>query len=350
MATLDTSTKLTLLELAKRTKLESLITIVEVLNETNEWLNDAVWIEANQTMSHITTRRCSVPTGKWRKINEGVTPSASSTKQLTEGIGILEDYSRVDKLLAELSGNVDAFRTGEDKAFLEGMAQTLSNTMFEGTINSGATSTGPYGDTQGAPERFNGLPARYDSIDLKDDQGYPLVLDAGATGTTDCTSIWVVQWAENMMHMTYPKGSPTLGVVHENLGEQTIDLTTTAGTPKLMQALVSHFKLHSGLVLRDDRCVRRIASIRSVNGTTNSFNSTGNVHHKLIEVLNSLPYGGKNARIYCNRNVKTQMDCFAVDKTNVNYTSENWSGVPTTMFRGVPVRRVDAIGNKETPL
>jgi hypothetical protein len=229
-------------------------------------------------------------------------------------------------------------------AFIEGMGQTLSDTLFLGTSTTGATASGVYGDTEGNPERFNGFPARYDHADLA------MVLDAGATGTTDCTSIWIAQWGPKMLHMCYPKGSPTLGVIHENLGEQTVDLTTTAGTPKLMQALVSHFKLHAGLVLRDDRCVRRIASIRSVNGTTNSFNSTGNVHHKLIEALNALPYKGKNARIYCNKEIKTQMDCFAVDKTNVNYTAQNWGGVSTTMFRGVPVRRVDAIGNKETPL
>jgi len=344
MATLDTRAQLTLLELAKRTNLGALLTIVEVLDEDNEWMADAPWIEANQTMFHITTRRTSVPTGKWRKINEGVTPSSSATKQLTEGIGILEDYSRVDKLLAELSGNVEAFRSGEDKAFLSGMGQTLSDTMFLGTSTTGAVASAVYGDTAGNPERFNGLPARLDHKDLD------MVYDAGATGTTDCTSIYICQWGKEMMHMTYPKGSPTMGVIHENLGEQTIDLTTTAGTPKLMQALVSHFKLHAGLVLRDDRCIRRIASIRSVHSSTCSFSSTGNVHHKLIEALNALPYRGKNAVIYCNKEIKTQMDIFSVDKTNVNYTAQDWSGVSTTMFRGVPVRRVDAIGNKETPL
>lgn len=341
---LDTRAQLTLLELAKRTNLGSLLTIVETLDEENEWLADAIWVEANQTMSHITTRRTSLPGGKWRKINEGVTPSSSATKQLTEGIGILEDYSRVDKLLAELSGNVEAFRSGEDKAFLSGMGQTLSKTLFEGSVASGATIPNPYGNTTGYPERFNGLPARLDHVDLE------MVLDAGATGTTTETSIYIVQWGPDMVHMTYPKGSPTMGVVHENLGEQTVDVTTSAGTPKLLQALVSHFKLHAGLVVRDDRCIRRIASIRSVSSSTNSFTSTGKVHWKLIEALNALPYQGKGAKIYCNNGIKTQMDCFAVDKTNVLYTINDWGGKPTTMFRGVPVRRVDAIGNKETPL
>ncbi|GAG14906.1 unnamed protein product, partial [marine sediment metagenome] len=146
---IDTRAQLTLLELAKRTNLGSLISIVEVLDEENEWLEDAVWVEANQTMTHITTRRTSVPTGKWRKINEGITPSSSSTKQLTEGIGILEDYSRVDKLLAELSGDVEAFRSSEDLAFMSGMGQTLSDTLFKGTETIAAVASAPYGDTEG---------------------------------------------------------------------------------------------------------------------------------------------------------------------------------------------------------
>lgn len=340
MAEFNVRDQLTLLELAKRTNFGSLVTIVEVLEETNEWLQDAIWSEANQPMSHITTQRTSKPTGTWRKINQGVAPEASSTKQITEGIGILESYSRVDKLLAQLSGNVDTFRSGEDKAFIEGLSENLSDVMFRCT---GSTLTG---DTTVYPERFNGLPRRLDSASLSG------VIDHGSASATADTSIYVVQWGEGRVHMIYPKGSPTMGVEHENLGEQTIDVTTTAGTPLLMQALVSHFKLHAGLVVRDDRCIRRICSIRGKNvGTTSAFySSTAYGHHNLIETLNALPYHGAGARIYCNNVVKTQMDILAVDKSNVLYNIENWSGRPITTFRGVPVRRVDAILNSEAAL
>lgn len=343
MTEFNTRDQLTLDQLAKRTNFGALQAIVEVLLTSEEWIQDAIWVQANQPMSHITTQRTSVPTGTWRAINEGVAPEASSTNQITEGIGILEAYSRVDVLLAQLSGNQNEFRSGEDKAFIQGLAQELSKVMFNAD-NDGDTTT-IYGDTQISPARFNGLPARLDDLNLFN------VYDAGAITNTDDTSIYIVQWGPDKVHMTYPKGSPTMGVVHENLGEQTIEVGGSYGSPKLMQALVSHFKINAGLVVRDDRCIRRIANLRTEIAATMSFgSSTATIHHKMIEALNALPYQGAGARIYCNNNTKTQMDIFAVDKTNVLYTIENWSGRPTTMFRGVPVRRVDAIGSREVPL
>jgi hypothetical protein len=343
MTEFNTRDQLTLEQLAKRTNFGALQAIVEVLLTTEEWMEDAIWIQANQPMSHITTQRTSEPTGTWRAINQGVAPEASSTNQITEGIGILEAYSRVDKLLAELSGNTNQFRSGEDKAFVQGLAKELSKVMFTAD-NSGDVTT-IYGDAETYPARFNGFPARLDDINLFN------VYDGGAASTTADTSIYIVQWGADKVHMVYPKGSPTMGIVHENLGEQTIEASGTYAAPALMQALVSHFKVHPGLVVRDDRCIRRIANLRTEIAATMSFgSSTATIHHKLIEALNALPYKGAGARIYCNENTKTQMDIHAVDRTNVLYTIGDWSGRPTTLFRGVPVRRVDAIGSKEVPL
>lgn len=339
--------QLTLLELAKRTNLGSLVTIVEVLDKTNEWLQDAIWLPANQSMSHITTQRTSLPSGTWRKLNQGVAPEASSTKQIVEGIGVLEAYSRVDKLLVQLSSNPEQFRSNEDLAFVEGLGQELSKVMFEGAITTGTTAANPYGCTDAHPERFNGLPRRLDAA------GVTGVRDHGDSNTDD-TSIYIVQWGPNRVHMIYPKGDPTMGVQHENLGEQTIEASGTYAAPQLMQAMVSHFKLNAGLVVRDDRCIRRIASIDSVEGTTYSFNAEATNkkygHKDLIKELNALPYQGEGARIYCNNTIKSQMDILAVDKSNVLYNIENWAGRPITTFRGVPVRRVDAITDTETAL
>ena len=339
--------QLTLLELAKRTNMGALVAIVEVLDETNEWLEDAIWLEANQPMSHITTQRTSKPSGTWRKLNEGVAPESSSTNQITEGIGILEAYSRVDVMLAKLSGNINRFRSGEDKAFVQGLSEELSKVMFTDETGS-ATIALPYGTIDNHPERFNGLPARLDDAGL-----FNVHPQGSAQALTDDTSIYVVQWGEDKCHMIYPKGSPTVGVQHQNLGEQTIDVTTVAGTPSLMQAFVSHFILNPGFVVRDDRCIRRIPGFKTsmIKGVTYSFHDTGHPgHHKLIEVLNALPYKGLGARIYANNTLKTQMDILAVDKNNVMYNIENWSGRPITTFKGVPVRRVDAIKNAENRL
>ena len=48
--------------------------IVEMLNETNEILDDVTVIEANGFTEHKTTVRSGLPTGTWRKLNYGVQP------------------------------------------------------------------------------------------------------------------------------------------------------------------------------------------------------------------------------------------------------------------------------------
>jgi len=101
MAELTVRGQLTLVELAKRTNNKELLTIAEVLNEDNELVQDAVWLEANDITSHVYTRRTSLPTGSWRQINKGVVEEASSTQQIREPIGILEAFSKTDCVLVQ---------------------------------------------------------------------------------------------------------------------------------------------------------------------------------------------------------------------------------------------------------
>jgi len=332
MTTQAVRSQLTLLELARRTNLSAIVTIAEVLHETNEWMDDAVWLESNQPTSHITTQRTSLPSGTFRKVWGGVSREASSTRQIIEGMCMLEAYSVVDKFLVDIAPDQRAFRSSEDSAFIEGMGQTFSNCMFQCTLLAA------YGDTTGHPERFNGLPKRLSAKT----QGN--VYDNGDTGNDD-TSIYIIQWGPNMVHMIYPKGS-TAGIKHTDLGEQTVTaVDTTATAPSEFQAYRSHFELRAGLVVRDDRCIQRIASIDSVHGQTYSFNDD-----ILIRALNNMPFQGKGAKIYCNKTIKAQIDILAKDKMNVTYGPANAFGVPTTLFRGVPVRQVDAIGIGETQL
>ncbi len=319
--------QLTLLELAKRTNNGDLVTIVEVLHQTNEILQDAVWIESNQATSHVTTRRTHLPTGSWRRINKGVTGSASATKQITEGMGMLEDYSTVDKALVDIAPNPREFRSQEDVAFIEGLGQTLAYTII-------------YGNVADDPASFTGLAARYG--DDPDDafQGVN-VWNGNGTGD-DTTSLWIVEWGPTKVHMIYPKGSSSVGIQARDLGEQTVD----DGAGGIFQAFRTHFQMRGGIVVRDDRCVQRIPNIETA-GSDNTLNDD-----LIITALNQMPQagGGPGTRIYVNRTLKTQFDILAKDKTNVAYTSAEIFGKPVTMFRGVPVKLVEQILNTETAI
>ena len=160
MAVLST-TNPTLADVAKRYDADGKIdTIVELLSETNEVLEDMTFLEGNLPTGHKTTVRSGLPSSTWRKLNYGVQPSKSTTVQITDTAGMLEAYAEVDKALADLNGNTASFR----------------------------------GDN---------------------------IIVGGGSGS-DNTSIWLVCWGPNTCHGIYPKGSQA-GLKHADLGEVTLE-------------------------------------------------------------------------------------------------------------------------------
>lgn len=312
--------QLTLVELAKRTGNGNLLEISEVLQQTNEMMEDAVWIEANMGDHHLITVRASLPTGTWRTINYGVASEASSTRQVKEGIGMLESYSKIDAKLVKLAPDSSRFRSDEDMAFVEGMSQTMQYTMI-------------YGDLDANPERFDGFASRYNALSLAN------VIGGGGTGS-DLSSIWVIQWGRTTVHCIYPRGSATMGVDVTNLDEDTV----SDGAGGEYQAFRTHFEFNMGLCVRDDRCVQRYANIETA-GSVNIFDE-----NNLIDALNLMPQRGKGAVIYANRTILSQIDKQANVKTNVNYSVGEEFGRMVTYFRGLPLKLVEQIGDTETAL
>ena len=139
----------TLADVAKRLDKDGKIDkIVELLQDTNEILDDMLFQEGNLPTGHKTTIRTGLPEAAWRLLNYGVQPSKSRTAQITDTCGMLEAYAEVDKALADLNNNTAEFRLSEDRAYLQAMNKNMAHTLF-------------YGDTSVNPERFMGLAPRY---------------------------------------------------------------------------------------------------------------------------------------------------------------------------------------------
>ena len=135
----------TLLDVTKRLdpggKIDS---IVEMLSQSNEMMDDMVWVEGNLPTGHRTTIRSGIPAPTWRKLYGGVQPSKSTTVQVTDSCGMLEAYAEVDKASADLNGNTAAFRLSEERAFIEGMNQEVQSSLI-------------YANESTAPEEITGL-------------------------------------------------------------------------------------------------------------------------------------------------------------------------------------------------
>jgi hypothetical protein len=297
--------------------------IVELLTETNEILEDMTFIEANGFTEHKTTIRSGLPSGTWRKLNYGVQPEKSRTVQVKDSLGMLETYAEVDKALADLNDNEAAWRLSEDRAFLEGLNQTMASTLF-------------YGDSSMDPEKYMGLAPRYSDSTAENGRN---IIDAGGTGD-DNTSIWLVVWGPNTVHGIYPKGSQA-GLQSRDLGEQTL-FDVNGGR---YQGYRTHYKWDAGLTLRDWRYVVRIANIDTSNlGGTDA----ADIIKLMVQALHKVPnLKLGRAVFYMNREIAGALDEQSLDKPGLALKTQELEGKFWTTFRGVPIRSTDAILSTE---
>ena len=323
MATLS-STNPTLADVAARMGADGKIdpNIVEMLNETNEILDDMTVIEANSFTEHKTTVRSGLPAGTWRKLNYGVQPEKSKVVPIKDAMGMLETYAEVDKALADLNGNSAAWRLSEDRAFLEGINQTMATTLF-------------YGDSSLDPEKFTGLAPRYNSLSAENAIN---IIDGAGTGS-DNASIWLVVWGPNTAHAIYPKGSPA-GINARDLGEDTI-IDAAGGR---YQGYRTHYKWDMGFTLRDWRYVVRIANI-DVSDLTKNAASGGDLIDLMTQALEMIPNIGMGRPVfYMPRKIRSFLRRQITNKVaGSTLTMEEVGGKKVVAFDGVPCRRTDAL-------
>lgn len=330
MATLPT-THPTLADLAKRLDPDgSIAEIVEILNETNEVLDDMPWIEGNLPTGHRTTIRTGIPEPTWRKLYQGVQPTRSTTAQVTDNCGMLENYAEIDKALADLNGNTAQHRLSEEKPIIEGMSQELAKTLF-------------YGNEGTKPESFTGLAPRFNTLNPAVAASADNVLNAGGTGS-DNTSIWMVCWGPNTVHGIYPKGSKA-GLSHVDKGQVTLE--NVDGVGGRMEAYRSHYRWDCGLSVRDWRYIVRIANI-DVSDLTKDASAGADLLDLVAQAFEQVPsMASGRPVIYCNRTIKSFLRRQQKNSKNVQISMKEAAGKTVMEIDQVPVKLNHAILNSE---
>jgi hypothetical protein len=329
VATLSQTT-ITLLDHAKRLDPDgSTSAIAELLSQDNEILDDMPWVEGNLATGHRITMRTGLPASTWRKFNSGVDQDKSTTAQVDEACGMLEQFPQIDKDLADLNGNTASFRMSENLAAIEGMNQDFATALF-------------YADTDTTPEKFMGLGPRFDSSTPASGEN---VILGGGSGS-DNTSIWLVGWGENTVTGIYPKGSKA-GLVHEDLGLDTV--LDSNGKP--FRAYRDHYQWKCGIAVKDWRYVVRIANIdvSELLKTAATGADLIDLMTRALERIKSL--NGVRPAFYCNRTIRSFLRRQMVHKVvNSTLTMMDVGGKTVMGFSEVPVRRVDAITNAEATI
>ena len=329
---------LTLADWAKRLDPDGQVPkVAELLSQTNEILEDAVFMEGNLPTGHRLTIRTGLPQVFYRMINQGVPTSKSTTAQIDEACGILEARSHIDVELAKLNGNTAAFRLSEDQAFIEAMNQTMAGALF-------------YGNPATDPRQFLGLQTRYSAISGAGNGVN--ILDAGGTGSNNC-SIYLVVWGENTVFCPFPKGTKA-GLMHQDLGEESVPDANN----NFFQALRALYQWKNGVAVKDWRYVVRIANINVTDLTTQATTQAATASTQIINMMSraldrvpNLSMG--RACFYANRTVYSMLRVAALGKSNAALSIEQaltQFGTPyaLTKFLGVPLRKVDQLLNTES--
>jgi hypothetical protein len=328
---------LTLADWAKRQDPNGQVAKVgELLTQTNEILEDAVFQEGNLPTGHRVTIRTGLPQVFYRMINQGVPTSKSLTATIDEACGILEARSHIDVELAKLNGNTGAFRLTEDQAYIEAMNQTMAGALF-------------YGNPATDPRQFLGLQTRYSSLSAGNGQN---ILDAGGTGSNNC-SIYLVVWGENTVFCPFPKGS-NAGLQHQDLGEESVP----DANGNFYQALRALYQWKNGLAVKDWRYVVRIANInvtdliaQSATQASTAATQVINLMSRAIDRIPNLAMG--RACFYANRTLYSMLRVAALNKSNAALSitqALTQFGTPyaLTSFLGIPLRKVDQLLNTES--
>jgi len=330
MATLSANNP-TLLDLAKSKDPDGKIAdVVEILNATNEILDEMSWKEGNLATGNRTTIRSGLPTPTWRKLYGGVQPSKSTKVQVTDNVGELVAYAEIDKSLADLEGNTAAFRLSEDAAYIEGISEELATTVM-------------YGNETTQPEAFTGFAPRFNSLSAANAEN---IIDAGGVGV-DNGSIWLIVWGANTVHGIVPKGS-TAGLQMTDKGVVTIE--NADGSNGRMEAYRTHYVLKAGLTVRDWRYIVRIANIDK--SLLLPDHSTGaDLVSEMFKAMRRIPnLNSGRAAFYMSRGMATMVaQQLANDGASSFLTSESAGGDMrwTEKYHGIPMRRVDALSADE---
>jgi hypothetical protein len=322
MATNELVKKGTLLDIMNQIGPDgNLLAVAEVLQKETPMLKDAVWVEANDTVQHVYSRRTSLPKSEMLQYNKGVNGNIGTTEQVTSGLSARGNRPWYDARLVDLAPNKAEYRNQQSRAVIMGIGQEFESDII-------------YGNKASDSAKFDGIESYVDTL------ANNMVVSGGEGDGDKNTSAYVVCWdVTNGAFMAYPRGT-TAGVKYEDKGKRSKDM----GDGSTLEVYEDYVEVSGGLCVADKRAIGRYCNIDVTDPVANTFDE-----NKLILLLNRLPAMLRSkAVIYVSRSLKAAIEIRMNSKENAYYTRENVFGEQVTMFQGTPIRLDEMISETET--
>lgn len=310
--------------------------IIEIAEESNPILQDAVFTQCNDGTTHQHVIRNGYPEPVERQFNEFVPSSKSETSIIRDVPVQFEAFPWVDKALADVRGNADAWRASEQVAHSMGFASAIARNVVYGSQNAGST--------------FVGHNARYSDPSAPSGRN---LINGGGSGS-DNASIIAITWGPRGSQMIYPEGSAA-GYKHDPIGE-TVRQKDDGSS---MKVYMDHNKWDTALTQGDWRSGGRICNI-DVSSLLKDAASGADLLDLMIDLEENLDTSaavgidmttgelvrGKTV-FYTTRTVAKFFRKQALSKSAGNLSIETVAGKRVTMWGDYELKRLDCMSDAE---
>lgn len=332
MAALGT-TLLTLADVAK-SKDKQIGKVAEVLAQENPMLNDIPYMEMNEGTIHKEDIRSALPTIYYRKANQAIPASKSTTEERTFTAAHFESKSQIDDAVAK-RGGVDRIaynRWNQAQGHIQAHAIEHASLTIYGSPLTGTRKVAGFFDI------FSTLSASEPTSKQ--------IIDGGGTGSVN-SSLLLVHWGERSVFGIYPAGT-TAGLkrTDRSMGGKLVPINAldSAGNAGTIWGFEEQFEIDHGLVVKDYRQCARVANVDVANlksgaGAADLLDLMISAHYKIWN-----PQNGTGVW-YVNRTIEAFLHKQSLTKVGAGagLRFDNYQGQPCVMFLGNPVRRSDAL-------
>jgi hypothetical protein len=336
---------ITLLDVAKRTQSNNGIAdIIEMLSSMSPVARAGYAQECNAGKKNETTQRTSLPSPTWVQFYSRIQPTKSTTRQVEDSTGMLENMTNIDKRLYNITKDKATLRLQEAMGVLEGFAQEIEQTFF-------------YGDTGSAPLEFLGLAPRMNSTAAENGRMIITVngiVGGGGTGSTN-TSIYGTTWGPRTGFLLYPENTQA-GVEREDKGEVRSETTGPGGG--VIYYMEEVFRQHIGYAMPDWRYHFRIPNI-DINSLGTSaepdlVNLIVTAYYRLPSYRSTTAFSSEGQpvktmpTIYCNSIIKEHLHKQMMRQPNSLLRPGEFLGEEVMTLLNMPILETDGIINTET--
>lgn len=277
----------------------------------NDFLQVAPWVASTDGNMNKTTQVVELGKGAWSRIHAPITEIGAKSEVIVENLKLFEALSNVDERLLTGKRKVK-IRDAQDVANLEGFTQSWLHELLYNTDAKDGT-LGLFARRASLPKggKFNG------------------VYNAGGTAGGSLTSALLVEFGDVGMQLVYEDGERP-GITDEDKGEVYVDG---------YYALQRLFRIKGAIAIHKPESVIRLANI----------DPTKSLDWKVfVSLRNKLPSMGRNAALFVNRDVKTMLETYCLEKNNAQYSYGELQGYgQVARVMGIPVMMLEAIDSNE---